>query len=158
MAFKRSAVRSRLSPPSKALKTLRFQCFFVFPNCFKNERVNKWVNRYVDLPPAPAAERRFIMATIQEKIKEGKIVSYKFKACLRRDEGGKQVFKCMTWYPPENLTKAMEMLCINLRPPLLKTINVSNCTSSPAFLLIRITQTKRKQVCDDRRPEEIMLI
>lgn len=46
------------------------------------------------------------MATIQEKIKEGKIISYKFKACLGRDEGGKQVFKCMTWYPPENLTKA----------------------------------------------------
>lgn len=46
------------------------------------------------------------MATIQEKIKEGKIVSYKFKGCLGRDEGGKQVFKCITWYPPENLTKA----------------------------------------------------
>lgn len=46
------------------------------------------------------------MATIQEKIKGGKIVSYKFKVCLGRDENGKQIFRCKTWYPPAELTKA----------------------------------------------------
>lgn len=46
------------------------------------------------------------MASIQEKIRDGKIVSFKFKACLGRDESGKQVFKCTTWYPPAGLTKA----------------------------------------------------
>ena len=44
------------------------------------------------------------MASIQENIKEGKTVSYKFKVCLGRDKDGKQIFKCKTWYPPENLT------------------------------------------------------
>ena len=46
------------------------------------------------------------MASIQEKLKDGKAVSYKFKACLGRDKSGKQIFKCITWYPPENLTLA----------------------------------------------------
>lgn len=44
------------------------------------------------------------MATIQEKIKGKKIVSFKIKACVGRDENGKQVFRCKTWYPPEGLT------------------------------------------------------
>ena len=46
------------------------------------------------------------MASIQEKLKDGKAVSYKFKACLGRDESGKQIFKCITWYPPEGQTLA----------------------------------------------------
>lgn len=46
------------------------------------------------------------MATIQEKVKDRKIVSFKFKVCLGRDEQGKQIFKCTTWYPPEGLTNA----------------------------------------------------
>ena len=46
------------------------------------------------------------MATIQEKVKDKQIVSFKFKACLGRDENGKQIFKCHTWYPPVGLTKA----------------------------------------------------
>ena len=46
------------------------------------------------------------MATIQEKIKGGKIVSFKIKVCLGRDKNGKQIFKCKTWYPPAELTKA----------------------------------------------------
>ena len=41
------------------------------------------------------------MATIQEKIKGGKIVSFKIKVCLGRDENGKQIFKCKTWYDNE---------------------------------------------------------
>ena len=44
------------------------------------------------------------MATIQEKIKGKKIVSFKIKVCVGRDEKGKQVFRCKTWYPPEELT------------------------------------------------------
>ena len=46
------------------------------------------------------------MAAIQEKMKKGKIVSCKFKACLGRDASGKQIFKCKTWYPLESLTPA----------------------------------------------------
>ena len=44
------------------------------------------------------------MANIQEKIKGKKIVSFKIKVCVGRDENGKQVFRCTTWYPPEGLT------------------------------------------------------
>lgn len=44
------------------------------------------------------------MATIQEKIKGKKIVSFKIKVCVGRDENGKQVFRYKTWYPPEELT------------------------------------------------------
>ena len=46
------------------------------------------------------------MAYIQEKIKGKKIVSFKFKACVGWDADGKQVFKCTTWYPPDELTPA----------------------------------------------------
>ena len=46
------------------------------------------------------------MAYIQEKVKEKKIVSFKFKACVGRDDNGKQIFKCTTWYPSADLTPA----------------------------------------------------
>ena len=46
------------------------------------------------------------MAYIQEKLKGKKIVSFKFKACVGRDDNGKQIFKCTTWYPPSELTPA----------------------------------------------------
>lgn len=39
------------------------------------------------------------MASVYENIKDGKIVSFKFKTYLGRDENGKQVFKCTTWIP-----------------------------------------------------------
>jgi hypothetical protein len=45
-----------------------------------------------------------IMAAITEKTKGGKVVSFKFKAFLGRDETGKQIFRCMTWHPPDGLT------------------------------------------------------
>lgn len=46
------------------------------------------------------------MASIQEKCKGRKIISYKFRACIGRDENGKQIFKSTTWYPPPELTPA----------------------------------------------------
>ena len=46
------------------------------------------------------------MAAIQEKVKDGKIVSFKFRVCLGRNEDGKQIFKCLTWYPDEEMTEA----------------------------------------------------
>lgn len=46
------------------------------------------------------------MACIQEKLKGKKIISFKFKACVGRDDNGKQIFRCTTWYPPAELTPA----------------------------------------------------
>ena len=43
------------------------------------------------------------MASITQNKKDGKVISYKFKACVGRDEFGKQVFRCHTWKAPENL-------------------------------------------------------
>ena len=43
------------------------------------------------------------MASIIPKEKDGKIVSYKFKSCVGRDDCSKQVFRCMTWKVPAGL-------------------------------------------------------
>ena len=44
------------------------------------------------------------MAQIQEKLKNGKIVSFKIKVFLGRDDDGKQIFRCKTWKPPAGMT------------------------------------------------------
>ena len=44
------------------------------------------------------------MATIIENKKGGKIVSYKFRTYLGKDEFGKQVMRYTTWKPSEKLT------------------------------------------------------
>ena len=43
------------------------------------------------------------MASITQNKKDGKVVSYKFKVCVGRDELGKQIFKCTTWKVPDGL-------------------------------------------------------
>ena len=45
------------------------------------------------------------MASVYPKEKNGKIVGYKFRALLGREDG-KQVFQCMTWTPPDGMTPA----------------------------------------------------
>ena len=45
------------------------------------------------------------MATIYPKRKDGKIVSFKFKTFLGRDENGKQQFKCKTWIPDKQMAE-----------------------------------------------------
>lgn len=44
------------------------------------------------------------IASISENFKGSKIVSFKFKTCLGRDENGKQIFRCTTWKPPQELS------------------------------------------------------
>lgn len=51
------------------------------------------------------------MASIYPKRKDGKIVSFKFKTFLGRDENGKQMFKCTTW-TPEKITSESRMISI----------------------------------------------
>ena len=45
------------------------------------------------------------MATIYQNRKDGKIISFKFKAFLGRDENGKQIFKCKTWKPEKVMSE-----------------------------------------------------
>lgn len=49
------------------------------------------------------------MASIYPNRKNGKIVSFKFKVYLGRDENGKQLFKCKTWIP-EKITSENRLL------------------------------------------------
>lgn len=44
------------------------------------------------------------MAGIRENKRNGKVVSYRFTACLDRDANGKQVRKYKTWPVPDGLT------------------------------------------------------
>lgn len=44
------------------------------------------------------------MANITPNFKNGKIVSYRFRACVGRDESGKQVLRSVTWKIPDDLT------------------------------------------------------
>ena len=44
------------------------------------------------------------MATVIKNIKDGKVVSYKFRVCLGRDERGKQIMRYTTWHIPEDMT------------------------------------------------------
>ena len=46
------------------------------------------------------------MANIRENTKNGKVISYRFIACMERDVRGKQIRKYTTWTPPEGMTAA----------------------------------------------------
>ena len=46
------------------------------------------------------------MASIRANRKKGKIISYRFTACIERDATGRQVRKYFTWTPPDGLTPA----------------------------------------------------
>lgn len=48
----------------------------------------------------------FTLSTITERKKDGKVVAFKFLACLGRDENGKQIFRGTTWKPPKGLSYA----------------------------------------------------
>ena len=44
------------------------------------------------------------MAAITPNSKNGKIISYRFRACVGRDAEGKQLFRSTTWTIPDGLT------------------------------------------------------
>ena len=46
------------------------------------------------------------MAHISPNVKDGKVVSFKFKVFLGRDKRGKQTFTCTTWRVPDGLSPA----------------------------------------------------
>lgn len=54
------------------------------------------------------------MATIQENRKNGKLVSYKFTACVGRDANGKQIRYYRTWTPPREYAPAKARKCAQM--------------------------------------------
>ena len=45
------------------------------------------------------------MATIYPNFKNGKIISFKFKVYLGKDENGKRIFRCKTWIPEKTMSE-----------------------------------------------------
>lgn len=43
------------------------------------------------------------MASIKQNKKDGKVISYKFRTCVGRDEFGKQIWRCTTWIAPDGI-------------------------------------------------------
>ena len=67
-------------------------------------QVNKKVNNlYVWISIDSRKKGNVINASITQNKKDGKVISYKFKACVGRDEFGKQIFRCTTWKVPDGL-------------------------------------------------------
>ncbi len=52
------------------------------------------------------------MASIYPNVKDGKIVSFKFKIFLGRDEIGRQIVKCTTWTPPNTSTTKARLMAL----------------------------------------------
>ena len=70
--------------------------------------VKKHTLRHTELLKMPLFSRkeRILMATIIENKKDGKVVSYKFRAYLGKQQDGKQVTKYHTWQVPDGITPA----------------------------------------------------
>ena len=70
--------------------------------------MKKHTLRHTELLKMPLFSRkeRILMATIIENKKDGKVVSYKFRAYLGKQQDGKQVTKYHTWQVPDGLTPA----------------------------------------------------
>ena len=87
----------------ESLVVLRTTRFLLFQ---KDENSGMWVNSWVNTSGKTLIHRKGCgpMASIIPKVKSGRIVSYKFKTCVGRNEQGKQVFRCMTWIPPEGIS------------------------------------------------------
>ena len=80
-------------------------CIFlrILPN-FSRPRSTKRSTDFIFADSTAEKKGGLSMASIIEVTKNGKLCSYKLKACVGRDVHGKQVFRCMTWYIPENLS------------------------------------------------------
>ena len=108
MAFKRSAVRSRLSPPKNTRFHLKSSVFLYFSACFVLGIFtldNNWTTDLLNFFFSYCRKEE-VMASIKEEGTRGKRLSYKFRVCLGRDENGRQISKAMRWNPPEDMTPA----------------------------------------------------
>ena len=83
------------------------------------------------------------MASIYPNRKNGKIVSFKFKAFIGRDENGKQIFKCTTWVPPKitsesKLIAQAEKEAIIWEKQLLEEISLEKQKLSPSEITLTL--------------------
>ena len=96
----------------KELKSYGFGSFSNFLSYFarsEKEKAHKKAHKPLKnrVNPLESPDRKGAkMASIRENIKKGKVVSYRFIACLDRGADGKQIRKYYTWTPPEGLTPA----------------------------------------------------
>ena len=69
------------------------------------------------------------MATVIKNIKDGKTVSFKFRACLGRDECGKQIMRYTTWQIPEGFTPSKAERAAKSAAAEWENLKSSNCPS-----------------------------
>ena len=101
--------RPPLFKPEKHRKRLFSVLFLIFWRTLKKRifRKNSWTTIWTTSyrkSVGNTTERMLSMATITPKEKDGKIIAYKFRTCVGRDENGRQVSRATTWKIPENLS------------------------------------------------------
>ena len=107
MAFKRSAVRSRLSPPKKTRFQMKSSLFLYFSVCFVLGVFtldNKWTTDLLNFFFLTAGRKK-LWHLSKKKEQETNVFHTSF-VCLGRDENGRQISKAMRWNPPEGMTPA----------------------------------------------------
>ncbi len=85
------------------------------------------------------------MATIQENRKNGKLVSYKFTACVGRDAAGKQIRYYRTWTPPREYAPAKARKYAQLEAALWEQAIRKHGINSAQMLSLRLYCSKRKR-------------
>ena len=90
----------------KVLQTVRLQDFLFYPK-YKKFCAGQLLGQLLSLK---LWESEYFMATIYPNFKNGKIISFKFKSYLGKDENGKQIFKCKTWIPDKQMFELKHLL------------------------------------------------
>lgn len=102
MGFKRHNYQLTISIDIKSIENKRFSVLFIFYAICRV--VKKHTKKHTFLIKTLIFKKGLLMATIIENKKDGKLVSYKLRAYLGRNEFGKQIAEYTTWHIPEGMS------------------------------------------------------
>ena len=95
-----------VSTIQKALKTQGFQRFSLFARILpKSRKMPKGQQKVNNGSTDFGMRKEKRMASIKENRKKGKIISFKFRVFIGRDENGRQQFRTKTWKPDKTTQK-----------------------------------------------------
>ena len=106
MGFKRPEVRIFSPRPKAVPKSLRFRDFLFSLLCCRRKKstLKSTLESQKQPKNLDFSERELSMATVIKNTKDGKVISYKFRAYLGKDELGKQIAAYTTWNIPDGFT------------------------------------------------------
>ena len=78
------------------------------------------------------------MATVYPNKKDGKIVSFKFKAFVGRDDFGKQIFKCKTWKPNKPMAESKMLIQAEKEATIWERQLLEQMQNQPVFVAPKI--------------------